>query len=82
MQELKAVDRDLIDRRYRKGVSTRDVAEALKRSPQGTRRSLQRIREALARCVRRKLSREEEQVSRCTTGALRIEQLAAGIAPS
>jgi RNA polymerase sigma-70 factor (ECF subfamily) len=61
MQELKAADRDLIVRRYCKGASTRDVAEALNRSPQGTRRSLQRIRDALARCVRRKLAREEDK---------------------
>ena len=59
LQELKAADRELIARRYRKGASTREVAEALNRSAQGTRRSLQRIREVLARCVRRKLTRED-----------------------
>lgn len=59
MQGLKASDRDLIVRRYRKGASTRDVAAALNRSPQGTRRSLQRIRETLARCVHLRLGREE-----------------------
>ena len=61
VQELKAADRDLIVRRYHKGATTRDVAEALNRSAQGTRRSLQRIRETLAACVRRKLAREEEK---------------------
>ncbi len=61
MQELKLTDQDLIARRYHKGASTRDVAAALNRSAQGTRRSLQRIREALARCVRRKLVREEDK---------------------
>jgi len=60
MQKLSASDQDLIARRYRKGDSTRDVAVSLNRSVQGTRRSLQRIREALARCVRLKLAREEE----------------------
>jgi len=61
IQELKAADRDLIARRYRKGASTRGVAEALNRSAQGTRRSLQRIRETLARCVGRKLAQEEQK---------------------
>ncbi len=61
MQGLKAADRDLIARRYHDGTSTRDVAAALNRSAQGTRRSLQRIREALARCVRRRLARKDEE---------------------
>ncbi len=61
MQKLSATDQDLIGRRYRKGASTRDVAAALNRSVQGTRRSLQRIREALAKCVRRRLAREEDE---------------------
>jgi RNA polymerase sigma-70 factor (ECF subfamily) len=59
MQKLSAADRDLIVRRYRKGASTRGVATALNRSAQGTRRSLQRIREALARCVGHKFARDE-----------------------
>jgi RNA polymerase sigma-70 factor (ECF subfamily) len=61
MQELRAADQDLIARRYRKDGSTREAAEALKRSVQGTRRSLQRIREILAKCVRRKLGNSEEK---------------------
>jgi RNA polymerase sigma-70 factor (ECF subfamily) len=61
MQELRAADQDLIARRYQKGTSTREVAAALNRSAQGTRRSLQRIREALAKCVRRKLARNDEE---------------------
>jgi RNA polymerase sigma-70 factor (ECF subfamily) len=61
MQELRAADQDLIVRRYRKNGTTREVAEALNRSVQGTRRSLQRIREILAKCVRRKLATEEEE---------------------
>ncbi len=61
IERLRASDRDLVIRRYRKGVSTRDVAAALNRSVQGTRRSLQRIRTALAECVRRKLLREERE---------------------
>jgi RNA polymerase sigma-70 factor (ECF subfamily) len=61
IERLRAADRDLLVRRYRKGASTRDVAEQLHRSVQGTRRSLQRIRETLAKCVRKKLAREESE---------------------
>jgi RNA polymerase sigma-70 factor (ECF subfamily) len=61
IQKLRATDRDLVMRRYEKGSSTRDVAVALHRSVQGTRRSLQRIRTALADCVRKKLLREERE---------------------
>jgi RNA polymerase sigma-70 factor (ECF subfamily) len=61
MQKLSTADRDLIVRRYRKGTSTRDVAAALNRSVQGTRRSLQRIREALARCARIGLAQEDKE---------------------
>jgi RNA polymerase sigma-70 factor, ECF subfamily len=59
MNKLRAADKDLLVRRYRPGVSTRDVAEELHRSVQGTRRSLQRIREALGNCVRKTLMRED-----------------------
>jgi RNA polymerase sigma-70 factor, ECF subfamily len=61
IQKLTAADRELIVRRYRRGASTRDVAESLDRSVQGTRRSLQRIREALAKCVRLRLVQEERK---------------------
>jgi RNA polymerase sigma-70 factor (ECF subfamily) len=61
MQELRAADQDLIARRYRKNSSTREVAETLHRSVQGTRRSLQRIREVLGKCVRSKIAIEEEE---------------------
>lgn len=61
IEKLRAADKELIIRRYGHGVSTRDVAEALHRSVQGTRRSLQRIRAALAECVRRRLMREEHE---------------------
>lgn len=54
--KLSAADRSLIVRRYCSGAKTRSVAEALGRSVQGTRRSLQRIREALAACVKRTLA--------------------------
>ena len=59
MERLRAADRELLARRYRKGASTRNVAEELHRSVQGTRRSLQRIRENLAKCVRKKIARED-----------------------
>jgi RNA polymerase sigma-70 factor (ECF subfamily) len=61
IEKLRAADRELLVRRYRKGASTRDVAEELNRSVQGTRRSLQRIREALAKCVRKKVAREDSE---------------------
>jgi RNA polymerase sigma-70 factor, ECF subfamily len=61
VQKLGAADRELIVRRYRNGASTRDVAQSLERSVQGTRRSLQRIREALAKCVRLRLLQEEDK---------------------
>ncbi len=61
LQKLRAADRDLVHRRYQEGLPTREVAASLHRSIQGTRRSLQRIRTALADCVRRKLSREERE---------------------
>ncbi len=61
MKKLPASDRELVVRRYHKGGSTRGVAEALHRSVQGTRRSLQRIREALARCVRSRLAQEKDE---------------------
>jgi len=61
LEKLRACDRELLVRRYRQGASTREVAEGLQRSVQGTRRSLQRIREVLAKCVRKKLVREENE---------------------
>ena len=62
MQKLKAADWHLIAHRYCKGASTQDVAEALNRSAQGTRRSLQRIRQAV-RCVGRKIARRKRNES-------------------
>jgi RNA polymerase sigma-70 factor (ECF subfamily) len=61
IERLRSSDRELLVRRYRNGSSTRDVAEELQRSVQGTRRSLQRIRETLAKCVRKKIAREESE---------------------
>jgi RNA polymerase sigma-70 factor (ECF subfamily) len=61
IKKLGTADRELILRRYRQGASTRDVAESMERSIQGTRRSLQRIREALAKCVRLRLAQEEDK---------------------
>ncbi len=61
IEKLRAADRELLLRRYRKGASTRQVAEELHRSVQGTRRSLQRIRETLAKCVRKKIAREDSE---------------------
>jgi RNA polymerase sigma-70 factor (ECF subfamily) len=58
--KLRQEDRNLILRRYQRGATTQSVAKALNRSPQGTRRSLQRLREALAECVRRTLALEND----------------------
>ena len=60
MEKLHAKDRDLIVRRYQPEANTRGVAEALQRSVQGTRRSLQRIRVALLGCIERTLAAEEQ----------------------
>jgi len=60
LSKLRPEDRDLILRRYQPGATTRSVAEALRRSPQGTRRSVQRLREVLADCVRRSLGWEDD----------------------
>lgn len=51
--------RNLVLRRYADGGRTRTVAAALRRSVQGTRKALHRIRETLAECVRRSLAQEE-----------------------
>jgi RNA polymerase sigma-70 factor, ECF subfamily len=59
MEKLHPKDRDLILRRYQPDASTRGVAETLRRSVQGTRRSLQRIRAALLGCIERTLTAEE-----------------------
>ncbi len=58
MEKLHPKDRDLIVRRYQPQANTRSVAEALQRSVQGTRRSLQRIRAGLLGCIERTLAQE------------------------
>jgi RNA polymerase sigma-70 factor, ECF subfamily len=60
LSKLRPEDRDLVLRRYQPGATTQSVAEALRRSPQGTRRSVQRLREVLADCVRRSLGSEDD----------------------
>lgn len=56
--KLSEKDRELITERYRPRATTRSVAEALGRSLQGTRKSLQRIRLSLLQCIERTLARE------------------------
>lgn len=58
MEKLHPKDRDLIVRRYQPRATTRTVAEALQRSVQGTRRSLQRIRAGLLGCIERTLAED------------------------
>jgi RNA polymerase sigma-70 factor, ECF subfamily len=61
LEELRDSDKELVVSRYRKGATTRNVAESLQRSVQGTRRALQRVRETLAKCVGRKIAQEEAE---------------------
>jgi RNA polymerase sigma-70 factor (ECF subfamily) len=57
---LRDGDRELLLRRYQRGATTRDVAAAMGRSVGGTRKTLHRVRAALAACVRRTLARDGE----------------------
>lgn len=57
--KLSPGDRQLVIRRYQPGETTRNVAEALGRSVQGTRKALHRIRTRLLECIRRSLAAEE-----------------------
>jgi len=59
LAQLAPRDRQLVLRRYQPGATTRGVAEALRRSVQGTRRSLHRIRMDLLSCIQRTLDAEE-----------------------
>ena len=58
--KLREADRQLLLRRYERGVTTRLVAEESGRSVRGTRKTLHRIRAALSACVRRTLARDGE----------------------
>ncbi len=57
--KLSESDRQLVLRRYQPNATTRNVAEALGRSVQGTRKALHRIRMALLACIERTLAVEE-----------------------
>ncbi len=56
VKKLNDRDRQLLRSRYEPGATTRSVAESSGRSVQGVRKSLLRIRNALAECARRALS--------------------------
>ena len=58
LTKLSQADRQLVTCRYQPEANTRQLAEAVGRSVQGTRRALHRIRTALAACVERTLARE------------------------
>jgi len=58
LAKLSQADRQLVTCRYQPEANTRQLAEAVGRSVQGTRRALHRIRTALAACVERTLARE------------------------
>lgn len=53
--KLNPGDRELVQRRYQPGSTTRSVAEESRRSVQGTKKALQRIRGRLLACIRRTL---------------------------
>jgi RNA polymerase sigma-70 factor (ECF subfamily) len=59
LTKLRDVDRTLVLRRYQPGATTRGLAETMGRSPQGTRKSLHRIRRTLLECIERTLAAEE-----------------------
>lgn len=56
LNELPAVDRELVDRCYAPGSATAEVAERLGRQPTSVFRSLRRIRHVLQRCIDRKVA--------------------------
>jgi RNA polymerase sigma-70 factor (ECF subfamily) len=53
--KLNPGDRELVKRRYQPGATTRSVAEESRRSVQGTKKTLHRIRSRLLACIRRTL---------------------------
>ncbi len=53
--KLNPGDRELVKRRYQPGATTRSVAEEARRSVQGTKKTLHRIRSWLLACIRRTL---------------------------
>jgi hypothetical protein len=50
--KLNPGDRELVDRRYQPGATPRSVAEESRRSVQGTKKTLHRIRSRLLACIR------------------------------
>jgi DNA-directed RNA polymerase specialized sigma24 family protein len=56
---LSATDRDLIDRRYRSGMSIKDLAEQLGRPLRTVYRLFERIHIALLNCIELRLSKKE-----------------------
>jgi RNA polymerase sigma-70 factor, ECF subfamily len=59
MQRIPAVDRDLIDRCYVPGVTIKQVAVELGRSPETTYKTLKRIHRELFECVEAKLHEKD-----------------------
>jgi RNA polymerase sigma-70 factor (ECF subfamily) len=55
---LSARDRSLVDRRYRKGVSVKDLAEQMGRPLRTVYRLLERVHIALLDCVERRIGKE------------------------
>jgi RNA polymerase sigma-70 factor, ECF subfamily len=61
LAKLTAVQRDLVMRWYSGGETSRQIAASLGRSFEAARKSILRIRNRLADCVRRTLRKEEER---------------------
>jgi len=61
LRKLSARDRDLVDRRYRSGATTRSVSEEVGRSLSAVYKALNRIHETLFECIRRTIAAEQHQ---------------------
>ena len=57
-QKLPAPDRELIEQRYRDGLSVGDIASRAGRTPGAIRQAMYRIRRALLACIERRLAVE------------------------
>jgi RNA polymerase sigma-70 factor (ECF subfamily) len=58
VEKLSSRDRDLLHRRFGQGLSSNQVAEALRRSPSFVSKALSRIHTALFNCIRRREAEE------------------------
>jgi RNA polymerase sigma-70 factor, ECF subfamily len=61
LDRLADLDRQLVQRCYGEGISVRQVADELGRSPQSVHNSLRRVRANLLECVERTLDQEQRR---------------------